>query len=231
MTRLHKHDGAVPKKEITKAILSWILVVVPYSLGWAATFIMGLFVAATSKKQMTHPQGKPVKAKHDAGYIKEGASGEWEYYNSDLKICKWWNNLEDGTLREPSGKGSAQCKGKERSFLNQYLWTIRNPFNYAKRTIPLFHCMVDDCVIEYWGDFEVSDKEFGPDSWHFCKATNIKTGRVYYWFRSCKFVSETKVRQASIGFKIKPAHALITQDFDDKDKAFTVRLPVKTTID
>lgn len=231
MTRMTHHIGDIPKKELFRAVLSWLLVIIPYSIGWALTFIMGLLVAATSKKQTTHPQGKDLLAKHEPGYIKAGSSGKWEYRNSNWKICKWWNNLEDGTLGEPSGKHSARCGGNERSFLNQYLWTIRNPFNYGKRTIPLFYCPIDDCAIEYWGDLEVTDKEYGPDRWHFCKATNIKTGKVYYWYRSVKFVSRTKVKQAAIGFKFKPTHALVVQDVDDKDKAFTLRLPVTTNVD
>ena len=149
----------IPKIEIAKAILSWIVVIIPYSIGWALTFVMGLLVAATSKKQRVHPQGKAVTGKHDARYVNDGASGEWEYRNSNLKICKWWNNLEDGTLGEPSGKHSARCGGNERSFLNQYLWTIRNPFNYGKRTLPLFYCPIDDCAIEYWGDLDISKND------------------------------------------------------------------------
>ena len=231
MTRLTHHTGSIPKNELFKAILSWILVAIPYAVGWVLTFVMGLLVAATSKKQTAHPQGKDLTSKHEPGYIKAGSSGEWEYRNSDWRICKWWNNLEDGTLGEPSGKHSARCAGNERSFLNQYLWTIRNPFNYGKRTRPLFHCKVNDCDIEYWGDFEISDKEEGQTGWHFCKATNRKNGKVYYWYRSVKNVGDNKVKVAAIGFKIKPIHALVVQDIDDEDKAFTVRLPVKTNID
>jgi hypothetical protein len=231
MSRLIKHTGSIPKKEIVKAIFNWIKVAVPYSIGWGMTFVMGLFVAATSKKQMVHPQGEVVESKHSDRYIAQGSSGEWEYRNSPYKILKPWNNLEDGTLGEPSGKHSARVKGDERSFISQYLWTIRNPFNYAKRTMPLFFCPVDDCIIEYWGDYEVSDKMQGSSGWHFCKATDQKTGKVYYWYRSIKIVSATQVRQACIGFKIKPSHALQVQDDDDKDKAFTIRLPVKTNID
>ncbi len=231
MTRLIKHTGDVPKSEVVKAILSWIAVAIPYSLGWVATFVMGAFVALTSTQQKVHPQGKKIFSKHSDKYIIEGSSGEWEYSNSDVRILKWWNNLEDGTLGEPSGKHSARVQGKERSFISQYLWTIRNPFNYAKRTIPLFFCPVDDCVIEYWGDYEVSDKMQGSSGWHFCKATDQKTGRVYYWYRSVEVVSAAQVRQACIGFKIKPSHAMQIQDADDKDKAFTIRLPVKTNID
>ena len=231
MSRITKHEGKIPKVELAKAILSWVLVVIPYSVGWLLTYLMGIVVAITSKPQSSHPQGKSLRSKHSDKYIAEGSSGEWEYWNSDVPFVKWWNNYEDGTLGEPSGKNSARVKGKERSFLSQYLWTIRNPFNYAKRSIPLFHCKVNDCTIEYWGDFEISDKEVGGEGWQFCKATNTKTGRVYYWYRSVKPAGEGKVKVAAIGFKIKPLHATVVQDADDEDKAFTVRLPVPTNID
>lgn len=231
MGNLVKHEGKVPKIEIIKAILSWVAVGVPYFFGWVATYVMGIFVALTSKPQTVHPQGKKTFSKHSERYITEGSSGEWEYWNSNVPLVKWWNNYEDGTLGEPSGKNSARVKGKERSFISQYLWTIRNPFNYAKRSIPLFHCKVNDCDIEYWGVFEISDKQGGQGGWHFCKATDKNTGKVYYWYRSVKNVGNNQVRVAAIGFKIKPAHALIIQDVDDEDKAFTVRLPVKTSID
>lgn len=231
MSRLTKRDGNIPKVELAKAILSWLIVVIPYSLGWLLTYVMGIIVAATSKPQKVHPQGKKIFSKHSDKYIAEGSSGEWEYWNSNVPFVKWWNNYEDGTLGEPSGKNSARVKGKERTFLSQYLWTIRNPFNYAKRSIPLFHCKVNDCKIEYWGDFEISDKEDGRGGWHFCKATDLNTGKVYYWYRSVKNVGDNKVKVAAIGFKIKPAHALTVQDEDDKDKAFTIRFPVKTNID
>jgi hypothetical protein len=231
MSRLIDKGRNIPKKEITAAILSWIVVVVPYAIGWAATFLMGIFIALTSEQQKVHPQGKKIFSKHSDKYIAEGSSGEWEYRNSPYKILKWWNNYEDGTLGEPSGKHSARSKGKERSFINQYLWTIRNPFNYAKRSMPLFHCKVNDCDIEYWGDFEINDKLEGYGGWHFCKATSRVNGKVYYWYRSVKNIGNDKVRVAAIGFKIKPSHTLNLQDADDEDKAFTVRLPVATNID
>lgn len=231
MSKLTHHQGSIPKKEWRRAIVSWILVTIPYAFGWLLTFPMGLLVAYTARKQTEHPQGKNIQSFHSESYIADGSSGEWFYWNSTVKLCKWWNNYEDGVLGEPSGKHSARCDGKERSFINKYLWTIRNPFNWGKRTLPLFHCKVNDCDIEYWGDYEVTDKEVTDDAWHFCKATDRNSGRVYYWYRSVKSVSDTQVRQASIGFKIKPSHATEIQDSDDEDKAFTIRLPVKTTID
>lgn len=221
----------IPKMELVKATLSWVAVGIPYALGWVATFIMGLFVAATSERQYFHPQGKRTSGQHSDKYVVEGASGKWEYWGSPYKILRWWNNYEDGTLGEPSGKHSARCSGNERSFWNQYLWTIRNPFNYGKRSLPLFHCKINNCSMEYWGDLEVSDKEVGQGGWHFCKATDKLTGRVYYWYRSVRNLGNNKVRVAAIGFKVKPIHALVIQDADDEDKAFTIRLPVKTNID
>ena len=231
MSKLTHSGYKIPKLELAKAVLNWTAVAVPYGLGWLATFIMGIFVALTSTTTLVHPQGKKVFGKHSDKYIAEGSSGEWAYWNSPYKILRWWNNYEDGTLGEPSGKHSADCAGKERSFWNQYLWTIRNPFNYAKRTIPLFHCLVNNCDIEYWGDFELSDKDVGKGGWQFCKATDRTTGKVYYWYRSVTYAGDNQVRVAAIGFKIKPSHALNEQDADDRDKAFTLRIPVKTNID
>lgn len=231
MSNLTKHEGKIPKKEWIKAWVQWIGVLIPYSILAFLTIPLGLIVAATSKPQSKHPQGKPITQPHSDRYKAEGSSGNWDYRNSNIPFVKWWNNYEDGTLGEPSGKNSANRKGKERTFLSQYLWTIRNPFNWGKRTLPYFHCKVNDCTIEYWGDFEVSDKEFTQDASHFVKATNVYTGKVYYWYRSVKFVDRSTVRQTAIGFKLKPSHALTVQDVDDLDKAFTIRPPVKTTID
>lgn len=59
----------------------------------------------------------------------------------------------------------------------------------------------------------------------------MTTGKTWYWYRSVKSAGVGKVRVAAIGFKIKPAHALGIQDKDDEDKAFTLRLPVKTSVD
>jgi len=79
MSRLIKHEGKIPKLELAKAVLSWLLVVIPYGLGWLLTYPMGILVALTSKPQKTHPQGKKIFSKHSDKYIAEGSSGEWEY--------------------------------------------------------------------------------------------------------------------------------------------------------
>lgn len=229
-TLTHK-AGSIPTIEWVKAVWSWLVVAAPYFIGWSLTFVLGIFVAITSRKAESHPQMKPLTSTHKAQYITAGSSGAWEYWNSPYAILRWWNNYEDGTLGEPSGKHSARVGGGERSVWNQYMWTIRNPFNWAKRTLPLFHCPVDDCDIEYWGDFKLTDKVSDGAGWHFIKARHRVSGRVYYYYRSVKPAGVGYVRQAAIGFKLKPEHALHLQDADDKDKAFTVRLPVKTRID
>lgn len=230
MERLSHKGYKIPKKEVVKAIFNWIKVSIPYGIGWALTFPMGILVALTSKHQTFHPQGEPTTDTHSVKYKAAGSSGSWEYWNSPYKLLKPWNNYEDGTLGEPSGKHSARVGGEERSVWNQYMWTIRNPFNYTKRSVPLFFCPVNDCKIEYWGDFEISDTREGAEGWHFCKATHMTTGKTWYWYRSVKSAGEGKVRVAAIGYKIRPGHALEVQDKDDEDKAFTVRLPVKTNI-
>lgn len=230
--RLTHHEDKPNKKIWFKAISQWCGVCTTYLFGWLLTFFpMGLIVAATSKKQKEHPQGKPLTATHSEHYKTEGSSGEWEYYNSNISFARPWNNYEDGTLGEPSGKNSARVRGKERSFWSQYKWTCRNPYNWEKRTNPRYHCMVDDCTIEYWGDFEITDKSKDGSGWQFVIATHITTGRKYYSYRKVKVVSDEKVRHTRIGFKIDPDHALMVQDADDKDKAFTIRLPVLQTIE
>lgn len=230
--QLVKHPGNVPLHVKVKAWWQWSGVCVTYIFGVLLTYFpMGLLVASTSKRQASHPLGKPLAQTHDQRYIDEGSSGVWEYWNSNLSFLESWNNLEDGTLRESSGKNSAACKGKERSVLNQYLWLCRNPYNWAKRTTPKYFCRIDDCDIEYWGEFELSDKTDNQQGSQWVVAKNRLTGKSYYGYRSVRVVSDTEVRHCRLGFKISPIHAMTTQDFDDMDKSITFRLPVKTTID
>jgi hypothetical protein len=229
---MKKSSGVeVPTKEWLKAIWCWIKVTLPYLVMWLLTFPLGIIVAATASAQKLHPQGKPLKAKHSSKYIAEGSSGEWKYTNSNIKFLKNWNNYEDGLNGEPSGKHSAHEGGKEDSFLSRYRWIVRNPFNCGKRTNPLYHCLVNNCTMEYWGDYDISDKDTSKSGWYLVKAIDKTTGRVYYNYRSVKHLEDGQVRQGSIGYKIKPSHANQVQDDDDLDKAFTIRLPVKTMVD
>jgi len=231
MGKLVHHNGKPGAKVWGAAVKQWLGVCATYAFYYVATFVVGVVVAATAKKQASHPQGKPLTAYHDPDYMQAGASGTWEYWNSDISWVKPWNNYEDGTLGEPSGKNSARCGGNERSFWSQYKWTCRNAFNWGKRTDPRYHCVVDNCDIEYWGAFELSDKVVDKQGWYFVVATDRATRRKYYSYRRVKVVGATKVRHTLFGFKIKPSHALEVQDADDKDKAFTIRFPVKQTID
>ena len=230
MSRLTYLGDKVPTKVWISASLEWLYILTTYSIGWASTYIMGIGVALTSKKMDTHPQGKPITSKRSEKYSSM-SSPEWEYWNSPYKLFSWWNNYEDGTLGEPSGKHSARVGGKEKSKWNQYLWTIRNPFNWAKRTNSKYHCLVDNCTIEYYGQYELSDKEVDKQGWQLVIATDKYSGRKYHSYRSVKVTEDMQVRHIRIGMKISPAHAMSVQDEDDKDKAFTLRLPFKTTID
>jgi len=227
-----KFNGVeVPTKEWLQAIWCWVKVALPYLVMWLLTFPLGVIVAATAKPQSQHPQNKPLTSLHSDKYISEGSSGSWVYVNSNVKFVKNWNNYEDGLNGEPSGKHSARESGKEDSFLARYRWTIRNPFNWGKRTNPLYHCMVNNCTVEYWGDYDISDKDVSKSGWHLVKATDKNTGKVYYNYRSVNHLGNGQVKQGSIGYKIKPSHADQVQDDDDLDKAFTIRLPIKTKVD
>lgn len=231
MNRLEYKGDKVPLIVWFKAWLEWLSILSTYSVGWALTYIIGIGVALTSRPMKVHPQGKPLNSFHSVKYYSEGSSGSWGYWNSPYKIFKPWNNYEDGTLGEPSGKHSARVQGKERSKWSQYLWTIRNPFNWTKRSNPKYHCLVDNCTLEYYGKYELSDKRVDQQGWQFVIATDKSTGRKYHAYRKIKILGDGFVRQTRIGMKISPSHGNKIQDEDDKDKAFTLRLPVKTKVD
>lgn len=206
-----------------KAILSNLLVLAVYAVFWLLNFPAALLVAATSKLQTKHPMGKAVNGPHRDKYIEQGSGRFWMYANSDIKWLRWFNNYEDGLLGEPSGKWSAEVKGKEWSFWSMVRWTWRNPFNWGKRTLPLFHCMVNECDVSYIGHYRISDKVADQSGWYIVKAKHRITKRNYYSLRWVKHYRGDKVRQMYIGFKIKPEHGDITQSLDDADKAFTFR--------
>jgi len=236
------------------AIFQWFYVGVAGLVLWLLTFFpMGPLMILTAKYGKNEFGEDTVK--HSQKYIDLGSSGVWRYLYNDLPILKWWSNKEDGLLGEPSGKHSARVKGKEETFWNKYMWTIRNPFNYLKRSTRFFACFVNDCVIEYWGDKEVSDKTEGGDGSYLIKATDKNTGKVYYgyrklvhydtfgWYMKLKdlfnrvsFLQkyapmlDNKIYHATFGFKVKPTHADEVQDEDDLDKAFTFRIQLWANI-
>lgn len=241
--------SSIPEQYRKEAVEQWKSVGFKYFGGMLMTYLgAGLLVALTAKNQARHPFNEPVKQAHSAKYIAEGSSGEWDYANSNVKCLQDWNNLEDGLNGEPSGKHSARCGGKERSWWNRLMWTFRNPYNWAKRTNPLYFCPVNDCAIEWWGDRVITDKAPVAEGWHFVRAVHRETGRVYYGYRSVRLNRSDKdvhwllrafskaslagtVRQVTLGFKIKPSHATEVQDADDLDKAVTFRIQFASQAD
>ncbi|NIB38630.1 hypothetical protein HBA55_03480 [Pseudomaricurvus alkylphenolicus] len=220
----------IPLEERKAAVKQWWRVGVPYGGGVLLTYFpMGMLVAATTRPTVNH-LGE-FYTEHDEKYISKGSSGHHVYLASPYGWLDWWNNYEDGTAGEGSGKHSARVGGNEYSWWNQYSWSCRNPFNKAKRTSDFFACFVNDCEIEYWGKESLSDKNEDPEQkgWYFVKATHKQTGKVYYGYRSvilldAKAGEKARVRQVNLGFKLKPTHANTTQDPDDLDKAFTLRM-------
>jgi len=213
----------VPLRYRLAAYWQWLVVSIPLGLGVALTYFpMGMLVALTARPAVNHLHER--SAIHSPQYRALGSSGFWEYWASPWRWLDAWNNYEDGTLGEPSGKHSARCGGKERTWLNQYLWICRNSFNKAKRTSSFFACFVNDCDIEWWGSRTLSDKDQPVPGWHFCRAVHRKTGRVYYGYRRVALNDDGSVYNAVFGFKIKPGHAGTVQDADDLDKAFTLRI-------
>ena len=231
MQRLRYNGNEIPKRALWAAIWSWALIVLVYVPILIVTPLAAVLVALTARPMERHPLGLPTEGHHSQKYCDKGSSGYWEYWNSPWAILKWWNNYEDGVLGEPTGKHSSAVKGTERSFKSIFLWTIRNPFNWGKRTLPMFHCKINDCRVEFWGAEELSDKEPGKTGEYLCRAIHNTTGKVYYGYRSVEAVGSGLVRQAVYGFKIKPSHGLSLQDGDDLDKAITFRPPVITRID
>lgn len=232
MSKLVNKGRTPPITIWLKAWVNWLRVAPILCLGVLLTYFpFGILVALTSKKQMSHPLNKPLESQHSEKYTSQGSSGSWEYWNSSLLFLMWFNNYEDGTLGEPSGKNSARVGGNERSFWSQYKWLCRNSFNWKKRTSNFFFCPVDDCDIEYWGSYDLSDKTPTTSGSQLVKATSRVDGKVYYGYRYVKDLGNSEVRQYQLGFKIKPSHALETQDVDDKDKAFTARLQFKSEAD
>lgn len=246
-----KYEGKlvdVPLSRWVLAYAQWLLqtlILIPVFI--LSVFPMGILVALVTKR-MTNVFGE-TSMPHKQKYIDKGSSGTWFYTGTNIPIIKWWGNLEDGQMGEDSGRWSASRKGKEDTFISKYLWAIRNPFNYFKRTSRFMSCYIDDCTIRYYGLESVSDKDpNGPEGGYLCIAKDSKTKRVFhgmryikYWDRCESFVKLTEfVRylglkklskwmkgrclNVSFGFKIKPSHAYIFQDIDDKDKASTMRV-------
>lgn len=227
--RLKRNEGRVPLRAWLAAGWSWSKVLPAYAAGVALTYCpMGALVALTARPSVNHLGERA--ARHKFEYAAAGSSGWWEYWASPWALLAPWNNFEDGTLGEPSGKHSAHCAGRERSIWQQFLWTCRNPFNQAKRTSRFFACYVNDCTLEYWGDFNVSDKTPAP-GWHFVIATDPATGRRYYGYRKVSLRADGTLNQATLGFKLKPAHGITRQDADDLDKAFTFRVQLGASVD
>lgn len=228
--RLTKNDGKVPKRVWLAALWSWAKLLPGFGGMYLLTFFpMGILVALTARPAVNYLHERA--ARHDPDYVAQGSSGWWEYWASPYSWLDPWNNLEDGTLRESSGKGSARCGGNERSWWNQYLWTCRNAFNKGKRTSKKYACMVNDCAIEYWGSFSLSDKGPVMSGWHFVVATHLGTGHKYYGYRRIIELEGGKINQTTLGFKIKPSHGLTMQDADDLDKAFTFRKQLGANVD
>jgi uncharacterized integral membrane protein len=212
----------IPLKYRINATFQWVAVLGVLLIAYGAGLFMA-FLAVFTAKKMKNAFGE-IEQEHSEEYKAQGSSHLWEYWASPIPFIRWWSNYEDGDLGEPSGKQSARCKGEERGFWNRYHWNaVRNPFNMGKRTLPFFHCIIEECKINAWGDKVVTDKYKGGGGWQFTKATHLKTGKVYYGYYSVKQLPTGKVRVHKFGFKIKPSHAGIIQDADDKDKAFTYR--------
>lgn len=241
-----------------KALVQWCVVAPVIMTGIIITMLLGWAVILTAKRLPRNPFGEASPKLHSDKYSSKGSSGVWYYFMTEVPVLKWFGNLEDGLYGEPSGKNSANLKGKERSFLGMYYWLWRNPFNYAKRTSPILACFVNDCTVRFSGDTGVTDKHTNgsgsywvvathkdPKWWHWTNYYGFR--QVIVWDTVGWYVNVTrllakipgvreswfrnKVYNAVLGFKIKPEHGEIEQDDDDLDKAFTARVQIWATVD
>ncbi len=231
-----------------KAVFQWFYVGCIGFWLWLLTYFPMGPLAILTAKYGTNAYGEK-EAKHDQKYIDLGSSGLWKYLFTSVPVLRCFNVYEDGFLGEPSGKTSARVGGKENTFWNKYNWVTRNSFNQLKRTTRFFACYVNDCVIQYWGDKVVSDKNLSQAGSYLVMAVDKNTRKVYFgyrkvlhfdtlvWYIKLKEVFskvsflkkyapmlENKLFQATFGYKIKPTHAEEVQDSDDLDKAFTFRV-------
>ena len=246
-------------KDKMKALLQWCVVGPVIFIGIILTMLLGWAVILTAKRQPENPFGLKSPHDHDDKYIKRGSSGTWYYFMTTVPVLKWFGNLEDGLYREPSGKNSAACKGKEKTFFQMYLWLFRNPFNYAKRMTPFLACFVNECDVVSIGDEGVTDKSpdgagsywvvathRNPKSWHWKKYYGYR--RVFFWMDVPWYKAmvgliaklpgvssvgwfENRVYNAVFGYKIKPEHSYVVQEEDDRDKALTFRVQFWARID
>lgn len=234
-----------------KALLQWCVVAPIIAIGIFFTMILGWAVILTAKRQPENPFGLKSPQYHSDRYTKLGSSGVWYYVATKVPVLKWFGNFEDGLYREPSGKNSAACGGRERTFLQQYLWLIRNPFNYAKRNTPVLACFVNECTVISRGDETLNDKSRDGTGWHWVIAVHRDPKwwhwTKYYGYRqvfmwddigwymavTTQLAKIPKVQESwfrdrvcniSLGYKLKPSHGEIVQPEDDRDKALTFRV-------
>jgi len=185
-------------------------------------------------------KGKPnrygeLTQEHSDKYKLLGSSGQWDFWNMPRFLWIWGND-EDGLLGEPSGKHSARVRGKERSFWGIYQWAaLRNPANNLRYS-EILSCYVDRCDLVWSGASDLlpeakfpvrialNDNNPVKPGWYFVKATDRTNSKVYYCYRLVKPLKSGRVLHIRLGFKIKPKHAFETQDIDDANKGFTVRI-------
>lgn len=150
----------------------------------------------------------------------------WRSGNKIQRFLWLFGNDEDGYLGDRRGYWSDKCGGNERSYWNMWVWAaFRNPVNNMSRYTDEFACLPNQCDIEYWGGYTSPDDHPFVPGWHFVKATDRITGKVFYGFRQVA-KEGGKVMNTVYGFKLKPSHADEVQAPDDAHKGFTYRKTV-----
>lgn len=218
MAEPKQNDTKVPLKMLLVAHKQWLPLLATRLIAVAIGVIIGPFIIKMGKHFPTNRFGEGATP-YNYDYAPNASKEGWEFFSLDPDwrdksffhhFLWFYGNDEDGFLGDIRGKWSGICDGKERSFKNMYKWNaLRNPANNLSRYSQMFNCNVNNCDIEYWGDF---DKDDGAT---LTKATDRDSGRVYYGYRNSA--------GANMGFKVYPKHALEVQPDDNEDRGFTYR--------
>jgi len=214
----------IPEKVWRKAWLQWLALASFRLFAIVAGLAMVPVAIMLSKEQCAHQFGEP--AEPFMPYPDANPNG-WVFYSvplvwrdgNMLKRFVWlFCNDEDGFYGDMRGWWSSDQKGKERSFASMFKWAaLRNPANNLSRYTKAFTCLVNECSIAYFGDYDSPDNRPVIIGAHFVIATDAD-GRKYYGFREV-----TSNESKTWGFKLKPRYADEFQSPDDANKGFTLR--------
>jgi hypothetical protein len=219
----------IPTSVWVRAWCQWVWLAAVRLPAILAGLVVVPFAIRKAKRQMANRFGEQACPFPYPGANPEG----WVFYNVPwaYRTARGWRgflwlfgNDEDGFYGDRRGWWSANQDGQERSWWSMYQWAaLRNPANNLSRYTTMYGCLVNDCTIEYWGDYVTPDNRPLLPGAHFVVATS-PAGRKYYGYRKVTDSGDGTGYNWSLGFKLKPEHADNPQAPDDAHKGFTLRI-------